>query len=257
MTDVLSAFPTRPLRARPPGLLTPFFRPLLGLNMFGTMLILALGLVLPDLVTDWQVRAVAVPIQGARLDHGSCDGKLMVNLCNVTITAPAGTERVTRKIDYLFGSFGDAPLRARVVGDPARPWLLTTNFGLERFWNRAVSLVIVCAVLAGLTGGAIWSMVGSFRTRRAWRQATLVPVPLRLLQAKGGVWTVQAENGREVRWSVSRFARPFVLGPDDHVLGLASRNGAVVPLDSRLRWVVLSRTERAAIRAAGAARAAG
>lgn len=251
MADLLAAFPVRPLHPRPPGLLRPMMRPVLGLLIFTSMLVGMPVWLAPTMVGDWQVRRTAVPIRGARVLNGSCDERLVLNLCDVAISAPLGAGTATRQASYMFASLDFGRRRARVVGDPARPDLMTTDMGLERFWNRVMCLAAATAALAALVAGAVLVIVKAVRTRRTWHRAEMVAVPLTLVTAGRRTWTMRTEQGREVRWVMSPFARPFVLGPADRVAGLSTRNGgSVMPLDSRLSWVVLTGAERRAIRAA-------
>ena len=258
MPDALTALPTRPLRARPP-IKGPWdIRTLLGILLFGGFLAFSVGWVAPDVYTDWQVRDTAVPIRGGHLSDGSCSSKLFLHMCDVTLSAQAGAERITRKVHYVFGSFTLGDFTARVVADPQRPDWLTTDLGLDYFWDRVVSLGLDLLLIAALLWGGIKTIRDAFRTRAAWHRAEMVPVPLKLAgtqKAPGGMaWTVQAEGGKTARWVVPRRAKPFVLGPaPDRVLGLMTRGGgSLMPLDAGLRWVELSNEERAAALATAA-----
>jgi hypothetical protein len=254
MSDVFSALPSRALHARPPKRPMGVFWALVGLAMFGAFLFGVAYYVAPVLVTDWQVRDVAVPLRGAHLTGGSCYSKLFVHDCSATLTLPGGTAP-DRDVHYVFGSFTFGGFTARVVGDPQRPAWLTTDLGLDYFWDRVLTFLVIAGSLALLVGTWLLGILGLLRTRRAWQRASLVPVPLQLMGMQKGrdgmVWTVRAENGRTAQWTFSRRAKPFVLGPGDRVLGLAMPGGgSIFPLDAGLRWVDLSAAEReAALRA--------
>ena len=250
MSDALSAFPSRPLRARPPFSITGVLWTILAILMVAAMLGYVVSWVAPDLATDWQVRDVAVPIQGSDLSDGSCDSKMFIHSCDATLTASTGDgQSITRRVRYVFGSFTLGNFTAQVVADPKRPQWLTTDLGLDHIWNRTVTMIVaVCLLIAAVLGG-IYGIMQAVRARASWRRAELVPLPLNLLgrqRTSGGVvWTVRADNGTTAQWTMARRAKPFVLGPADRVLGLATRTGqSLMPLDDRLRWVELSSAER-------------
>ena len=256
MANASAILPNRLLQPLPPIARGWSLRSLIGLLMFGGFLVFSVGWVAPEVVTDWMVRDTAVPIQGARVSDGSCTAKLFFQLCDVTLTAPVGTGTVTRAVHYGFGSFHDGDFTARVVADPQRPEWLTTDLGLNYFWNRVVSLLLdIGLCLALLVGGIIQIQRGT-RIRRSWHEAKMVPVPLQLVSQQkvraGTIWTLKDDNGKTVRWTMPRRAKPFVLGPAaDRVLGLMMKGGgSIMPLDAGLRWVTLSKAERSAALAA-------
>ena len=254
-TDVLAAFPSRPLHPKPPISRGWDFGTFCAVVVFGGMLVFSIGWVAPEIITDWQVRNTAVPIRGASLSDGSCTNKLFIDLCDATLTAPAAGQTITRQVHYVFGSFNLGDFTASVVADPKKPEWLATDLGLEYFWNRVVSLVITSTVLAALVVGAILASIRGARTYKSWRTANMVPVPLTLIgQQRAGrrtVWTVQAATGKPGRWTLRAGAKPFILGPANRIAGLMIRGGgSVMPLDAKLRWVELSSAERAAILAA-------
>lgn len=252
MSDMLGVLPPRPLYARPPLRLVNRALGALTLLMFAGILVFSLAVIAPVLVTDWRVRDTAVQIDGAHLTDGRCHSKLFIVDCDVTLSAPAGRGAVvTRGVHYDFASFNGGDYTARVVGDPRRPEWLTTDLALERFWNRALTLLVECGFLAAIVLASVAGLVKAWRNRVPWRRIPAVPVALQLVSVQrdqySAVWTVRAEDGQTAKWTFPRRAKPFVLGPANRVLGLAVRDGAaVMPLDAGLRWVNLTRVERRA-----------
>ncbi len=260
MSDVMTALPARPLHARLPGRVAGQVWALLGFLVMLAMLVFAVAWVAPVLVTDWQVRETAVPIAGGHISDGSCSNRLFLDWCDATLTAPVQTAKdaattITREVHYIFGSFNLGDFTARVLADPKRPEWLTTDLGLDYFWDRALTLLLTLAFLGLVLWGGVVAMLRSRRVRASWRQAELGPVALTLVGVKktrnGAIWTVRGQSGRLANWTLPRRAKPFVLGPADRVLGLATRGeGAIVPLDAGLRWVDLTAEERRAALAA-------
>ena len=252
MPDVFAALPTRPLHARPPSSMLGALWGLLGLLLFVAMLAYMLFWVAPDLVTDWQVRQNAALVHDADVSDGKCDGRLFIEMCDVTLRAPVGSGTVVRRVHYVFGSFDSGDFTVNVVADPAHPEWLTTDQALDTFWNRVLSFAAASVAIAFLVIGGVAGTLRARRNRRAWMVAPAVAVPLQLTSVRrvrrGSVWTVKSDAGLTQRWTMPRRASPFVLGPADRILGLATRGGAaIMPLDAKLRWVDLSPAERAPV----------
>lgn len=261
MADPLTALPRRPLRARPPLPRFGDIRALLTALLFLGMLGFSLFWVAPVLVTDWQARSTAVRVKGGDLTDGHCSSKFFIEDCDVTLTAPVvsaqgGRGSISRTVHYVFASFEGGDFTAAVVADPQHPEWLTTDLGLDRFWNRVVSLALESALLGTLIVFSARGFVRSLRAARYWSKAELFPVPLQLVglqrtRAYTAKWTLRAENGPTMWWYPPRRFQPFVLGPANRVLGLTTKDGrSIMPLDAGLRWVKLSAQEREAALAA-------
>ena len=242
------ALPNRPLFPRPPG----WGRVNVALEMFGLLVAVALVgaslvWVLPDIVLDWRVRDAAVPIQGGRSEDRHCSAQLFIVSCGATLHAPAPGGAVSRGVFFLFAGDPDAKYTLRVVGDPARPALITTDLALDSFWDRVLTLAGTWAVFGFLCTVGGRQVLANRRRYAAWRRLPTVPVPLELTAeplGNGARWTVRGETGAVAQWVVPRKAKPFLLRPGI-ILGLSGRDGAALfPLDASLRWVELSEAER-------------
>ena len=251
MSDVaFPALPSRPLHPIPPGAGRGGLWAALGLLMFTGLLVASVIWVLPDVVSDWQVRDAAVPLRGARVENGKCSSKLFIHDCDATLRVRGPAGEIRRDVHYLFASFHVGDWSVGVVGDPQRPELVTTDLGLDNFWNRVLTLVVAWILLAGLVVGGVFATLRNRRNRAVLRATPMVPTPLELVQAQpvrdGVRWTVRGETGATAQLLVPRKATPFTLGPG-RILGLSGRDGtALFPLDAGLRWVDLTDAERAA-----------
>jgi len=275
--EVLAAFPQRPLDLNPP-------RPPLGGRLatmagwlfFIGVLIATLVWIWPALQSDWQVRDNAQPVRGGTVS-GKCHSKVIFHLCDATLGTPPPrsiapvrplapvqpldpiNRPLKRDVTYMFLDFHFGAYEMAVMADPRRPELLTTDLGLDKFYNRAISL------------GALWlfMLTGALVSAKlAWRSSkihnailassgqVLIPVVLQLANHTAGrrnaTWTVRDQSGGDTEWTVPSTARPFILGSGASVLGLAGPGGNAMPLDAELRWVDLTEDERAAIFAAQA-----
>lgn len=251
MPDPLTLLPARTLHPRPPIDAPWNLWGLFGLAVIVGFIVYSVGWVAPVVVTDGMIRGTAVPIQGGHLVEGSCSSKLFIHVCDLTLSAPGPSGLITRSIHYVFGSFTLGSFTVRTVGDPAHPGWLTTDLGLDYFWDRVVSLLIDLGLMAALLYGAVLGIRRTARLRAWWHKAAMVPAPLTLVGMKAvkrmNVWTVRSDTGTEVNWTMPKRAKPFVLGPENRILGLVHDGGHnLMPLDSKLKWVALSRAERAA-----------
>lgn len=256
MPSPLSILPARVLHPRPPISAPWNLWGLLGVAAILGFIVYSLGWVAPVVVTDGLIRGTAVPIVGGHLVTGSCSSKLFMHMCDLTLTAPGPAGLITRSIHYVFGSFSLGNFTVRTIGDPAHPEWLTTDLGLDYFWDRVVSLLIDLVLMAALLYGAVKAIMSTARLRTWWHKAAMVAAPLTLVGMKTvnrmNVWTVQTDDGIEAHWTMPKRAKPFVLGPDNRILGLVQEGAGnhLLPLDSKLKWVALSGAERAAALAA-------
>jgi hypothetical protein len=246
------ALPDRPLVVRPPGLR------FVGVAVIGVLLaVVALCTVAPigDLITDVGLAGKAVPVPGATVD-GSCSIGAAFTTCDVTLTAPRrGASLQQRKVNYLFVEVGVVKHTFRVLADPARPALLTTDLAQDRLWNRIGTLVVSAALSAFVIIAALLGLGGALRTQRATVRAlsrrVLRCVLLRMDDYARGQWAVTAGSARRV-WQVPNRARPIVMDPGRRlILGITAGDGAfAMPLDRDLRWIGLDAAQRRALREA-------
>ncbi len=252
MARAFSALPARALRGRPPGSGLASAWAILGLLMFGGILSLMLVYLPPGLLTDWQVRGTALALRDGVVSDSDCSGHDAIEICGMTVTAPVGSGMVRRTVHYMFLSAAEGPIDVQVVADPARPDWLTTDLGLDMFWNRLASLVAGTLAVGVMLAAGAWAAMRSHRRHRIWRQADALPVTLRLVARQrvrsAEIWTVRSEDGETARWPVPRKSAPFTLGSAGEILGLQQAgSSAIMPLDDKLRWVDLTAAERAVV----------
>ncbi|MCR0981476.1 hypothetical protein [Roseomonas populi] len=140
----------------------------LGTLMFGAMLVALSIYTVPNLITDWQVRGVAEPVAEGRVTDGSCSSRLMLNICDATLSIMTKSGRVTRDVNYIFADVHSGDYSVAVLADPAHPELATTDMGLNMLWNRTITLLVGGGILLALTVAPI---IALFRRMRARREA--------------------------------------------------------------------------------------
>lgn len=127
------------------------FWAVLGFAMFAAMLVAAAVYTAPVLWSDWQIHDEARPVAGARVTDGRCSSKLVFHICDVTLNLRTASGTVSRRVNYVFTDLHVGDYTARVVADPSRPELATTDMALDKLWNRTITLLAVAAVLLTFT----------------------------------------------------------------------------------------------------------
>lgn len=145
------------------------FWTLFGIVALAALLVAAAFYTAPALLSDWQVREAAQLVPDARVSEGKCSSKIVIHICDVTLglRTPSGT--VSRRVNYVFTGVHVGDYGIRVMADPARPDLVTTDLGLDRLWNRTITLLVIAGALAA---GLVASLVALVRNRRAAAGAT-------------------------------------------------------------------------------------
>ncbi len=93
------------------------------------------------------------------MSDGDCTSKLVIHICDATLTlrTPQGT--VSRHVNYLFTGMHTGDYSVEVMADPARPDLVTTDLGLDRLWNRTITLLVIASILTALVIGPVIALV--------------------------------------------------------------------------------------------------
>ena len=141
---------------------------IVGILLFGGMLVACAVYTAPPLLSDWQVRDTARPVPAARITDGKCSTKIIIHICDMTLNlgTPAGT--VTRRVNTVFTGVHFGDYKVGVMADPARPELVTTDLALDRLINRTITLA---ALMAMLLAFSILPIVAVVRNRRAASEA--------------------------------------------------------------------------------------
>lgn len=138
-----------------------------GFLMFGAVLVAATIYTAPALVADWRVRDAARPVSDARITDGKCSSKIVLHICDMTLNLRTPSGSVSRRINYVFTGVHVGDYSVGVMADPARPELATTDLGLDKLWNRTITLVAIMAVLLAFTVLPLVMMVRNRRTASA------------------------------------------------------------------------------------------
>ena len=155
---------TAPLRLPPrgQGWINTFWV-LFGVVALGAILVAAGVYTAPAVLSDWQVRDAAQSVPDARVSDGKCTSKIVIHICDATLALRTPAGPVTRRVNYVFAGFHAGDYRVGVMADPARPDLVTTDLGLDRLWNRTLTLLAGAGAIVACIVGALLSLL---RNRR-------------------------------------------------------------------------------------------
>lgn len=256
MHPVLAAFPNRPLAVRVPARTWPAR----VFAVFGALLFGACGIwfgisYLPGVVTDFSLRGVAQPVPTARVSNGHCTTrKGILTDCDVTLSRSIkGRGEVSRNVSYFFVDFHTGNYTVAVMADPARPDLLTTDMGLDYYWDRAITLAVFLAIMFGLAVASLVALFAPNKARvleRALSGRPLTPTLAIPVTIQKNLWTVRDEHNQRTAWPVPGKAIPFGV-PGPRILAVTAPGvGGMVPLDEDLSWLDLTDEERRRLHAA-------
>lgn len=131
----------------------------LGLLLAGLFFVAAgailVSIVAPDIRNDIHIRETARPTSGVRIVEARCRSRVLVfQDCRVTL-ARSGTGEVIRSAAYIFVGLPVGETTVRALGDPSRPDLVTTDFGLQRLTMRLLTIGGILVACFFLIGSAI------------------------------------------------------------------------------------------------------
>lgn len=258
MFPILAAFPQRPLTLKPGrGAFGGWMMALLGVVLFGGFLVLMAIEIGPAIRDDFAVRDQARPAAFARVSEGRCSSRMFLfQSCDITLDWRDKEGSHTRKLSYMFVEPHMGSWTATPMMDPQRPSLVTTDLGLDRLWNRVATaiggVIFALAIMVGLFAAARQAQAKRGEVSALSGRA-LQPVPVVFEGwGRGPSWRVRDEHGALFEWPVRKSDKPYILDAQRGLV-LALRDpagGRAFPLDEKLRFVVLTKEERARIDAA-------
>ncbi len=267
MSDVLSAFPRRPMRILRTGVPSVIFLGLLALFM------LALGVgmtywMAPGIVRDLEIGKNPVEEPQARISNGKCRTKLVLVSCEADIAYAVAGKRYASHVAFSFVDVHFGSYTASVVRSADKPELATLDIGLESMWNRIGTLV---GFLVLFVGGAIALALNAVRNMRlksiARSTDRLTPVMVGVGQiAKNmfgkNVTCTYAGTGRARKFTerMGKKEEPFFLGANQALAVLPGDSPTPILVDEALTRIDLTDAERHAlyaVRQHGAAAPAG
>lgn len=241
--------------------------------LFLTLFMFAIGGFLafwqgPDLWKDWQISQNPVVVEDGDIQNGKCTTrKAVFTDCEARLVYTREGHQYQREVHLFFvdAHFGDYESGMVISAD--HPELATLTIGLDKLWNRIVSLVVLILIVALIGVGLLLAGFRTAQTRAMLRRpARLSAVPVEITafnRDRRGLFVTYADklsSHKTKRVAYTQFAKgeePLIIGMrgggkggSSSAVGLAVRHGRTplpVLLDSRLERVDLTEEERRAI----------
>ncbi|PYE42616.1 hypothetical protein DFI02_106191 [Rhizobium sp. PP-F2F-G20b] len=253
------SLPRRPLRLPPDVISTP------RAYYWSTPIILALCVFLlvwegPGVLRDFTISQNPVLIEDGDVQNGRCTTrKAIFTDCEARLVYSYGGKDYASDVEIMFVDFhvGDYETGLVISGD--HPELATMSLGLDKLWNRIITLTLFVLFLGGLGIGMIFLSLRIWRVRRQLRHpAMLVPVPVEIaaFDRKRNILSItyndtiaDDKTKRSAYTRMRNGEEPLIVGASGtKAVALAVRHGNTalpVLLDDRLKRIELTDAERA------------
>ncbi|WP_092933669.1 hypothetical protein [Rhizobium sp. 9140] len=253
------SLPRRPLKLAPDVISTP------RAYYWSTPIILALCVFLlvwegPGVLRDFAISQNPVLIEDGDVQNGRCTTrKAIFTDCEARLVYSYGGKDYASDVEIMFVDFhvGDYETGLVISGD--HPELATISLGLDRLWNRFITLTLFVLFLGGLGIGMIFLSLRIWRVRGQLRHpAMLVPVPVEIaaFDRKRSILSITyndtVADDKTKRSAYTRMRNgeePLIVGTSGtKPVALAVRHGNTalpVLLDDRLMRIELTDAERA------------
>jgi len=267
MSDVLSAFPRRPLRILRTGVPSAIFLGFLALFMLALGVGMAVWMA-PGILRDLEIGKNPVEEPQARISNGKCRTKLVLVSCEASIAYAVAGKRYASSVEFSFVDVHFGSYTANVVRSADKPELATLDIGLEMMWNRIGTLIGFLVLFVGGAGALMLNALRNMRLKSIARTTDrLTPVAVGVTQiAKNwlgkNVTCSYAGTGRVRKFAerMRKTEEPFFLNASQALAVLPGDSTMPILVDEALSRIDLTDAERHALYAArqhGAAAPAG
>lgn len=261
MTDLASAFPTRPLKLRKTGIVPGIFSYLGGLLLLGIAGFIAVWQA-PGIYNDIIISQNPVVVYDSTVEDGHCTTRRFVFTdCGAHVTYSVKGKTFERDIELMFVDFGTKDYEVEVVRSADRPQIVGLSLGLDMLWNRIIVGSAFVLGLGALGAALFFKGAQADRVRGLARKALpLTPVPVtvvgmsNVVGAKAVTYALPRpgkKRGTNLSSRMSRKQEPFWLNGEGQALA-AIHAGSKLPilLDAELTRLDLTDEERNRIKAA-------
>ncbi|RWX77303.1 hypothetical protein EPK99_16860 [Neorhizobium lilium] len=267
------SLPDRPVSVRKDVISKPRGYAFLTLFMFAIAAFLAAWQG-PDLLQDIQISKNPLVLEDGDIQNGRCTTrKAVLTDCEARLVYTREGRQYQKYVHLFFVDLHVGDYESGMVVSADHPELATLTIGLDKLWNRIISLAAMILIVAGIGVGMIFVgfRVGQAR-RRLRHPAMLTAVPVEIAafnRNRRGLFVTYADklsSRKTNRTAYTHFAageEPLIIGTTADgnakgkdkakaakAVGLAVRHGTTplpVLLDSRLERLDLTEVERRAI----------
>lgn len=254
-------FPGRPVAIDPNSVSRP--RGYVFLTL--VMLVLAGFMALwqgPDLMQDMEISKHPLAIDGD-IQNGRCTTrKGFLTDCEAHLVYSYGGRDYQKDVHLFFADLHFGDYQSGMVIDADHPEMATLSIGIEKLWDRIVSLAAIVGIILAMALGMMFVGLRVARVRRQLaRPATLEPLPVEITafnRNRRGLFVTYADKIGKTKTNRTAYTHfpageePLILGTakNGHAVALAARHGRTslpVLLDAGLGRVDLTDEERRAV----------
>lgn len=215
----------------------------------------------PGILRDWKINQNPVVLDDGTISDGKCTTrKGFFTTCSAHLHYAYKGQTYDKDAEVMFVDLhaGDYETNLVISGD--EPELATLSLGIEKLWNRIITLAAFVALLGGACVAMIFLILRVWRVRGQLRHpAELIPVPVEVtaFDRRGKRLSVTyadkiagRKTGRSTYTQFEPGQEPLVIGETgDKAVALAVWHGKTalpILLDQRLERIDLSEQERVA-----------
>lgn len=223
----------------------------------------------PGVYRDLQISQNPLVLENGDVENGRCTTrKAIFTDCEARLVYRHNGQDYVKDVEVMFVDFHLGDYETGLVISADHPELATMSLGLDKLWNRIITLTVLTVVLGGIGVGMIFLTVRIWRVKNRLHQPMLlmpVPVEITAFDRKRDVLSVtyndkiaNDKTGRSAFTRMKHGEEPLIIGAaNGKSVGLAVRHGKTalpVLLDNGLQRVLLTNEERQAALAPFAAR---
>jgi hypothetical protein len=213
----------------------------------------------PGIYRDIQISQNPLTLDSGAVQNGRCTTrKAIFTDCEARLVYRYNGHDYDTNVEVMFVDFHVGDYETGLVISADHPELATISLGLDKLWNRFITLTVLTVLLGGLVVGMIFLTLRIWRVKSQLRHpAVLLPVPVEItaFDRKRGVLSITYDDkiasdktGRSSYTRMKNGEEPLIIGSaNGKSVGLAVRHGKTalpVLLDNRLQRVLLTDEER-------------
>ncbi|PCD68672.1 hypothetical protein [Rhizobium phaseoli] len=250
--------PSRPLSLAPDVISTP------RAYFWAAPFMLALTVLMliwegPGVIRDFQISQNPLALEDGDVQNGRCTTrKLFFADCSARLVYSYDGRNYDTEVAVMFVDFHTGDYETGVVISADNPELATISLGLDKLWNRIITLGTFVLLLGCMSLGPLFHAVRIWGVKRHLRQPALlnaIPVEITAFDRKRNILSVTYNDkiandrtGRSAYARMKKGEKPLIVGDaNGKAVALAVRHGKTalpVLLDDRLQRLALTEAER-------------
>lgn len=216
----------------------------------------------PGILRDWTINQNPVVLDSGDIRDGKCSTQRgFFTTCSAHLNYTYNSQSYDKDVEIMFVDIhsGDYDTNLVISGD--HPDLATLSLGIDKLWNRIITLAVFVALLGGACIAMIFQILRVWRVRARLRQpAQLTPAPVEITafdrrrQRLTVTYTDKIAGRKTGRAGHTRFEpgqEPLIVGENGgKAVALAVWHGNValpVLLDAQLERIEMTAEERARV----------